>query len=99
LDSEEDLFDGDGGLPGLFLVEDREADGAGRVDVGVEERRSEFAWMFCQLCRLGDLVGLSRCVHLGGLVGYSANICQRSCSLSRFQQLSQAYHPGTALRA
>jgi hypothetical protein len=37
------LFDGDGGLPGLFLVEDRKADGAGRVDVWVEERWGEFA--------------------------------------------------------
>ena len=47
LDSEEDLLDGDGGLPGLFLVEDREADGAGGVDVWVEEWRREFAlWWF-----------------------------------------------------
>ena len=33
----------DGGLPGLLLVQDREADGAGGIDVGVEERGSELA--------------------------------------------------------
>jgi hypothetical protein len=43
LNAEEDLLDGDGGLPGFLFVEDREADGAGWVDVRVEERRREFA--------------------------------------------------------
>jgi hypothetical protein len=43
LDAEEDLLDGDGGLPGFLFIEDREADGAGWVDVRVEERRREFA--------------------------------------------------------
>lgn len=43
LDAEKDLFDGNGGLPCLFLVQDGQTDGAGRVDVGVEERRDEFA--------------------------------------------------------
>lgn len=43
LNAEEDLFDGDGGLPGFFFVENRQADGAGRVDVRVEERWGEFA--------------------------------------------------------
>jgi hypothetical protein len=43
LNAEKDLFDGDGGLPGFLFVEDRQANGAGRVDVRVEERWSEFA--------------------------------------------------------
>lgn len=43
LDAEEDLLDRDGRLPRLFLVQDREAHRAGRVDVGVEERRHELA--------------------------------------------------------
>lgn len=43
LNTEEDLLDGDGGLPAFFFIEDGEADGAGRVDVGVEERGHEFA--------------------------------------------------------
>ena len=44
MDAEKDLFDGNGGLPGFLFVEDRQADGAGRVDVRVEERWGEFAW-------------------------------------------------------
>ena len=43
LDPQEDLFDGDGGFPALFFVEDAEADGAGGVDVGVEEWGDKFA--------------------------------------------------------
>lgn len=43
LDPEQDLLDCDGGLPAFFFVEDREADGAGGVDVGVEEGGDEFA--------------------------------------------------------
>ncbi len=43
LDAEEDLLDGDGRLPRLLLVQDRQADGAGWVDVRVEERGCEFA--------------------------------------------------------
>lgn len=43
LNSQQNLLDGDGGLPSLFFVEDAETDGAGRVDVGVEERWREFA--------------------------------------------------------
>lgn len=43
LDAEEDLLDGDGGLPAFLFVEDRQADSSGRVDVGVEERRDELA--------------------------------------------------------
>jgi hypothetical protein len=44
LDAEQNLPDGDGGLPAFLLVQDRQADGAGRVDVWVEERRGEFTW-------------------------------------------------------
>ena len=36
LDAQEDLLDRDGRLPRLLLVQDRKADGAGRVDVWVE---------------------------------------------------------------
>jgi hypothetical protein len=43
LDTQQDLLDCDSGLPAFLFVEDGEADGAGRVDVGVEERRDEFA--------------------------------------------------------
>ena len=43
LNAEEDLLDGDGGLPSFLFVEDRQADGARRVDVRVEERWGEFA--------------------------------------------------------
>lgn len=44
LDAEEDLLDGDGWLPRLFLVQDRQADGARGVNVGVEQWGCEFAW-------------------------------------------------------
>ena len=43
LDAEQDLLDRDGGLPALVLVQYAEADGAGGVDVRVEERRDELA--------------------------------------------------------
>jgi len=41
--SEQHLLHGDGGPPSLFLVQDGEADGSGRVDVWVEERGDELA--------------------------------------------------------
>ena len=44
LDTQEDFFNVYRGLPAFFFVEDGEADGAGGVDVGVEERGCEFAW-------------------------------------------------------
>jgi hypothetical protein len=44
LNSEEDLLDGDGRLPALLFIQDRQADGARGIDVGVEERWDEFAW-------------------------------------------------------
>lgn len=43
LNAEEDLLDGNGGLPAFLFVEDGQANGSGRVDVGVEERRNELA--------------------------------------------------------
>ena len=43
MNAEEDLLDGDGGLPGFLFVKDRQTDGAGRVDVWVEKRWGEFA--------------------------------------------------------
>lgn len=43
LDAQQDLLDSDGGPPGLLLVQDRQANGAARVDVGVKQRRLELA--------------------------------------------------------
>jgi hypothetical protein len=43
LDAQEDLLDGDSRLPCIFLVQDGQADSAGGVNVGVEERWDEFA--------------------------------------------------------
>lgn len=43
LDTEQDLLDGDSWFPALLFVQDGQADCAGGVDVGVEERRDEFA--------------------------------------------------------
>jgi hypothetical protein len=99
LDSEEDLFDGDSGLPGLFLVEDRKTDGAGRVDVRVEERWGEFAWMFVRYAVVTDIVGLSALRTLGRL---SRVLCKHLSALVFTQLLlthSKSYHRGTALRA
>ena len=41
--TEEHLLDGDGGPPVLLLVQDRQADGSGRVNVRMEQRRHELA--------------------------------------------------------
>lgn len=49
LDAAEDLLDRDRGLPSLLLVQDRQANGARWVDIGVEKRRDEFAYCRCQL--------------------------------------------------
>lgn len=47
LDADQNLLDRDRGPPPLLFVENGEADGPRRVDVGVEERRDEFAlWRF-----------------------------------------------------
>lgn len=43
LDAQQDLLDRDGWTPALLFVQDGQADGTGRVDVGVEERRDELA--------------------------------------------------------
>lgn len=45
LDADQDLLDRDGGSPGLFFVEDGQANGARRIDVGMKEGRVEFAWL------------------------------------------------------
>ena len=45
LNAEEDLSNRDGRFPPLFLVQDREAYRTGRIDVWVEERWREFAWL------------------------------------------------------
>ena len=37
------LFDCNCGLPRLLFVKNRQADGARRIDVGMEQRRIEFA--------------------------------------------------------
>jgi len=44
LNPQENLFNRDGGLPILVLVQDAKANGARRVDVGVEERWHELAY-------------------------------------------------------
>ena len=43
LDTQKNCLDGDGGLPGLFLVQNGEANSAGRVDIRVEQGRDELA--------------------------------------------------------
>lgn len=43
LDTQQDLLNGDRGLPRLFFVQDRQTDSSGGVDVGVKQRRDEFA--------------------------------------------------------
>lgn len=63
------LLDRDGGLPGLLLVQDREADGAGGVDVGVEERGSELACSTRDQLKPHTADGRARDKHLGGLEG------------------------------
>jgi hypothetical protein len=49
-----DLLDRDRWLPALLLIQDRETDSAGRVDVRVEESRVEFAWLVSQCLRLSS---------------------------------------------
>lgn len=44
LDAEKDLLDGDGGFPAFLFIENGQADGSRRVDVGVEKWRDELAW-------------------------------------------------------
>jgi hypothetical protein len=53
LNAQQNLLDRDRGLPAFFFVQNAEADGAGGVDVWVEERRRELAlWWFRRvLCR------------------------------------------------
>ena len=51
LDAQQDLLDGDGGLPALVLVQDAETHSARGEDVGVEERWRKLAlrrlaWVF-----------------------------------------------------
>lgn len=43
LNAEKNLLDGDSGLPAFLFVENGKADGAGGVDVGMEERRNKLA--------------------------------------------------------
>jgi len=44
LDSQKNLLNGDGWLPCLLLVQNTEANGAGRIHVGMKQRRVEFAF-------------------------------------------------------
>lgn len=57
LNAEEHLLDGDRGPPPLLLVEDGEADGAGGVDVGMEQGRDELALGRLGWVLLGELEG------------------------------------------
>lgn len=43
LDAQQDLLDRDCRLPAFLLVQNRQTDGAGRIDIGMEEWRNEFA--------------------------------------------------------
>lgn len=43
MDAKQYLFDGNRRLPRFLLIEDREAHSTRRVDVGMEQRRDEFA--------------------------------------------------------
>lgn len=66
MDAEENLLDGDGGLPAFFFVENGQANSAGRVDVGVEERRNKLAWGVSEDTKEDE--GLDMEAHtLGGL--------------------------------
>lgn len=67
LNAEEHLLDGDGGTPSLLLVEDGEANGPGRVHVGMEEGRDELALGRLGRVLLGELEG--DLVHAAGPVG------------------------------
>ena len=67
LDAQEHLLDGDGGTPSLLLVEDGQADGPGRVDVGMEQGRDELALGRLGRVLLGELEG--DLVHAAGPVG------------------------------
>jgi len=48
--TEQDLFDINSGLPAFFFVEDGQTDGAGWVDVRVEERRDKLACNWRENC-------------------------------------------------
>jgi hypothetical protein len=54
LNPKQDLLDGDCGFPAFLLVENTQTDGAGRVDVRVEERWGKFA---CAVSAFGYLAG------------------------------------------
>ena len=93
LDAQQDLFDGDGGLPRLFLVQDAEADGAGRVDVRVEERRHEFAWTSRQL---RQPTNGSRGVGVATFRRFSRVLCDPLVSTSFHRYLPQGTGGGGA---
>lgn len=70
LDAQKDLLDGDGGLPGLVLVQDAETHGAGGVYVGVEKRRHELAWR--QTTKLAHLNRVKKSLGAGCLYTWEA---------------------------
>ena len=84
LDSNQDLFDGDCWAPSFLLVQNRQANGTGRVHVGMEQRRDKFAWKTKQNVRILEIkvkrksryieeqLGIHFDLHLGGLLGYSS---------------------------
>lgn len=59
LDAKQNLLDGDGGLPSLLLVQNRQADGATGVDVRVEQRGREFACRWVSRGCSGRSTGVS----------------------------------------
>ena len=56
LNTDENLFDGNGGFPAFFLIKDRKTHGAGRIDVGMEQWRNEFACADISRCYTQNLV-------------------------------------------
>jgi hypothetical protein len=72
LDTEENLLNGDRWLPCIFFIQDRQADRAGGVDVGVEERWDEFAY----LGQLSQTQHEDRARTLGWFCWVLCNACQ-----------------------
>lgn len=92
LNTEEDLLDGNSGLPAFFLVENAKAHGTRGVHVRMKERRHEFAYKkFVSKGKLRNQYG-SKLVHLGGLVGYSVMLQNVSRGVSRKKGVSQLEH-------
>ena len=68
MNSEQNLFDSDRWLPAFLFIQNRQADSARRVNVGVKEWWRELAYALLAV----KFVHLElKILHFGGLVGYS----------------------------